>query len=133
MTDEHRPRPHWTDERLNDKFAGIERSIEDSRKQNAKDNAALKADFDEKHKVNQADIARLREGQGMMQSTLSSINEKTGKSLLLLTQAVDKDGEPGQGRLGAAEQAIEVLKKFRWQLIAGLSVVVTLLKILKVI
>ena len=133
MNDEQRPRPHWTDERLSDKFAGLERSIEDTRKEQVRSNQALKDDFDEKHRMNQSEIYKLSQGQTSMQGTLSSINEKTGKSLLLLTQAVGKDGEPGQGRLGAAEKAILVLQRFRWQLIAGISVVVTILKLLKII
>jgi hypothetical protein len=133
MTDELRPRPHWTDERLTDKFAEIKGSIDETRRQQARENDVLKADFDDKHKMNQADILELRRGQSRMQETLGSIDAKSSKSLLLLTQAVGENGEPGKGRLGAAEHAIEVLKKFRWQLIAGLSVVVTILKMLKII
>lgn len=72
---------------------------------------------------------------------VQAIAKAAGHHLTIIPQNgyyhIDMDGSDisGAGKTmeDAAEVAIETLKKFRWQLIAGLSVVVTLLKVLKVI
>jgi hypothetical protein len=39
------------------------------------------------------------------------------------------DGKPGDGRVGALENAMETMKKFRWQAIAAMSVTMWLIEV----
>ncbi len=117
MADE--PRSRYSDDRIHQEFCGI------------------KSDITAKHLQNRGDIEALKTGHqvltGKLDEGFGRVDRKQDKSLLLLKQVVGDDGEPGKGRLGLAEAAIENLKKFRWQAIAIISAAIVVLKYLKVL
>ena len=53
---------------------------------------------------------------------VDALKAKVDESAFLLRMAVGS-GQPGEGRLGQLEQTVETLKKFRWQALAIISLI----------
>lgn len=95
---------------------------------------------DRQHEDNQKQAARDRETfadamnkqRELFQEALNkqfleavALDRKVERSHVLLEQCVG-NGHPGEGRLGIAENTIEMLLKFRWQATAVISTVLLL-------
>ena len=112
---------------------------------------AKSRDDAEKHQQNRSDIHRLnnamdslilqqrlkldnvlelkntvKRGFSEMDKKLDAISGQSEKNQLLMSLVVG-DGQPGQGRLGAAEKSIEILRRYAWQFAGGVAVVLFLL------
>ena len=80
-----------------------------------RDIEALSRKSDAQHAENQVRSLEYEE-------KVDALKAKVDESAFLLRMAVGS-GQPGEGRLGQLEQTVETLKKFRWQALAIIALI----------